>query len=57
MEHQTAWHDTQQALLGFLLPASSLVKPKSTPLLGSRHRYAASDRIFSHRAAHSHLPR
>ncbi|PMV97151.1 MULTISPECIES: alpha/beta fold hydrolase [unclassified Pseudomonas] len=57
MEHKAAWHDTQHALLGFLLPASSLVMPKSTPPLGSRHRYAASDRIFSHRAAHSHLPR
>jgi rhamnosyltransferase subunit A len=57
MEHQAAWHDTQQALLGFLQPASSLAKPKSTPLLGSRYRYAASDRIFSHGAAHNHLPR
>jgi len=57
MEHPTAWHDTQQALLGFLQPASSLVKLESPPLLCSRHRYAASDRIFSHRAAHSHLPR
>jgi|SRR5471030_2739085 len=57
MEHQTAWHDTQQALLNFLQPASCLVKPKSSPPLGSRHRYAASDRIFSHSAGHSHLPR
>ncbi len=57
MEHPTAWHDTQQALLGFLQPASSLVKPKSPPPLGSPHRYATSDRIFSHSAAHNHLPR
>ncbi|RJG09301.1 alpha/beta hydrolase [Pseudomonas cavernicola] len=28
MEHKAAWHDTQQALLGFLQPVSSLAKPK-----------------------------
>ncbi|MGF6455665.1 alpha/beta fold hydrolase [Pseudomonas frederiksbergensis] len=56
MEHPTAWHDTQQVLLGFLQPASSLVKPKSPPLLGSPHRYTTSDRIFSHSTAHNHLP-
>lgn len=57
MEHPTAWHDTQQALLGFLQPASALVKLESPPPLRSRHRYAASGRIFSHSAVHSHLPR
>ncbi|RJG09315.1 alpha/beta hydrolase [Pseudomonas cavernicola] len=57
MEHKAAWHDTQQALLGFLQPVSSLAKPKSTPPLGSLHRYAASGRLYSHSAAHSHLTR
>ena len=37
LEHKAAWHDTRQALLGFLLPASSLAK--GTPPSDSR-RYA-----------------
>ncbi|UVJ46431.1 alpha/beta hydrolase [Pseudomonas sp. LS1212] len=32
MEHQAAWHDTQQALLGFLQPAHHLTS-ESTPLV------------------------
>lgn len=41
MEHQAAWHDTQQALLGFLQPA---------------HHCATGDRAGSHSAARSHSP-
>ncbi len=30
MEHKAAWHDTQQALLDFLQPVSSLAQPRCT---------------------------
>jgi hypothetical protein len=31
MEHPAAWHDTQQALLGFLQPTGSRPLPLSQP--------------------------
>ncbi len=43
IEHKAAWHDTQQALLGFLHPASSPAKPQSEWPLDGRHRHAASN--------------
>jgi pimeloyl-ACP methyl ester carboxylesterase len=46
MEHQTAWHDTQQALLGFLQPASRIALA-----LDSGKRTTAGERIYSYSAA------
>jgi rhamnosyltransferase subunit A len=48
MEHQTAWHDTQQALLGFLQPGSRIALP-----LESGKRSTAGERIYSYSAAHN----
>ncbi|UVJ45947.1 alpha/beta hydrolase [Pseudomonas sp. LS1212] len=51
LEHKVAWDDTQQALLGFLQPASSLARPNGARPLDSRHRHAASDRVVTVRRA------
>jgi rhamnosyltransferase subunit A len=46
MEHQAAWHDCQQALLGFLQPPSSLAKPKNEQQQPDKaYGYVARERL------------
>jgi len=45
LEHQAAWHDTQQALLGFLQPVCGLSKPKHEQQLDKAYGYAARERL------------
>jgi len=46
LEHKAAWHDTQQALLGFLQPVANPAKPKSEQEQSDKpYRYAARERI------------
>ncbi|MDA7087172.1 alpha/beta hydrolase [Pseudomonas sp. SA3-5] len=45
MEHKTAWHDTRQALLGFLQPATAVpAMATSAPLLDGQRYTAAGSR-------------
>lgn len=45
MEHKTAWHDTQQALLDFLQPTSCQIKPNNQQQPDKAYGYAARERI------------
>lgn len=50
MEHKTAWHDTRQALLGFLQPTAIAALAPSAPLLDG-HRYSVADSRAAQRIA------
>lgn len=44
LEHKAAWHDTQQALLGFLQPVTSLTKASNQQLFAKQYGNDASAR-------------
>lgn len=44
LEHKAAWHDTQQALLGFLQPVASLAKPNNQQPSAKQYGYGARAR-------------
>ncbi|MDP3847871.1 MAG: alpha/beta hydrolase [Pseudomonas sp.] len=44
LEHKAAWHATQQALLGFLQPVSSLTKANKQQSLAKQYGYGARER-------------